>query len=150
MKKDGPVLANILLDGILPEDLRKLETAEEGHTDYYRRPTHPVSGTITYKGQPVPQAYVVFQWADAKEPRRPRADAFTRADGTFTMSTYAADDGAPAGEYTVTVVQRRPLYDEAGKPGPNQLPEKYARAETSGLKVTVKSGQNTFNFDLAP
>jgi hypothetical protein len=148
MKQDGPVLANILLDGILPEDLRTVETGELGAPEYYRKPTHPVRGTVTFQGQPVPQAYVVLQSADPKEPRRVRADAFTQADGSFILSTYTANDGVPAGEYTVTIVQRKPLYDAAGKPGPNQLPPRYANPETSGLKATIKSGPNELNFNL--
>src|SRR3712207_5735814 len=45
MKKDGPVLANLLLDGVLPEDLRAPVTAEEGRPIYNRKPTEPVRGT---------------------------------------------------------------------------------------------------------
>src|SRR5262249_52492987 len=86
MKKAGPVLANSLLDGILPEDLKKVETAEDGVTEYYLRPTHPVRGKIFLDGRPVPGAYVVFQ-AAGKEHRPPRADAMTDADGSFTLST---------------------------------------------------------------
>src|SRR5262249_31162380 len=29
MKKEGPILANVLLDGVVPEDLRSLENGEE-------------------------------------------------------------------------------------------------------------------------
>ncbi len=149
MKKTGPVLANVLLDGVLPEDLRAIETGEAAAPEYHRKPTHPVRGTVTLHGQPVPQAYVVFQ-STSKETGAPRGDAFTEADGSFTLSAYEANDGAPAGDYVVTVTQRKPLFDEAGLPGPNALPERFARPETSGLKFTVKSGANEFDVRLVP
>ncbi len=148
MKKDGPVLANILLDGVLPENLQTIETAEVGVIDHYRRPTHVVRGRVSLDGMPVPGAYVVMQ-QQTKEPRPARADAFTEADGTFRLSTYAAHDGAPAGEYLVTVVWRKPFFDETGKPGPNHLPAKYADPKTSGLRVAVKAGTNELHFELS-
>ncbi len=149
MKKDGPVMANILMDGILGEDLKTIETAEEGVIDYHRRPTQPVRGTVTFDGKPVPGAYVVLQEA-SKQPRPARADAFTDADGSFRLSTYTANDGAPAGEYAVTVVWRKPFHDETGKPGPNHLPAQYADAKTTPLKVTVKFGTNELALALRP
>jgi hypothetical protein len=147
MKKDGPVLANVLLDGILPEDLRTIETGEEAAPDYYRKPTQLVRGKVLFEGQPVGGAEVVLQ-SQTKEPRVPRADALTGADGTFVLGTYAADDGAPVGEYAVTIVWRKPLYDASGKPGKNLLPVRYAKTDTSELKATIKAGQNELVFEL--
>jgi hypothetical protein len=147
MKKDGPVLANILLDGILPENLQAIETAETGVLDYYRRPTHPVRGRILFESTPLANAYVVLN-STSKETRPPRADAFTAADGTFSLSTYTANDGAPAGDYKVTVVWRKPFFTAEGKLGPNLLPARYASAETSGLTFTVKRGENRLDIEL--
>jgi hypothetical protein len=146
MKPNGPVLANLMLDGIYKEDMKPVETAEQGVVNYYRRPTQPVRGQVLYEGIPVPGAYVVFQGTVKERP--PRADAFTRSDGTFTLSTYEADDGAPAGEYNVTVVWRKPFYEPSGKPGPNHLPDKYAKADTTPLKFEVKSGTNEVILQL--
>jgi hypothetical protein len=83
----------------------------------------------------------------AKKPVR-AADALVEPDGTFTLSTYTANDGAPAGDYVVTVVWPKPLYDDLGKPGPNQLPANYAKVETTPLKAIVKAGANDFTFEL--
>jgi hypothetical protein len=47
-----------------------------------------------------------------------------------------------------TVVWRNPQADAEGKIGPNLLPERYSKPETSGLKATVKDGTNEFKFDL--
>jgi hypothetical protein len=65
------------------------------------------------------------------------------ADGTFTLTTYEAGDGAPAGEYQVTVE----WWLASGKPGDdrppaNRLPARYARAETSKLTARIEPGTN--------
>ena len=41
-----------------------------------------------------------------------------------------------------------PLLTEDGKPGPNQLPERYSRPETSGLTARVVDDDNRLDFDL--
>src|SRR5262249_4004521 len=118
MKKDGPVLANILLDGVLREDLATIPSEEEGVAEYYRRPTYPATVRVLYRGEALSGGYVVFQGI-AKEPRQPRADGFIEADGTVRLSTYKANDGVPAGEYAVMVERRQPMFTPEGKPGPN-------------------------------
>jgi hypothetical protein len=148
MKKDGPVLANVLLDGVYPEDMRRPETDEAGRPQVNRRPCHPVAGKVFFDGCPAPNAQVVFHLVNADGKRLTRSgDALVEADGAYVLSTYAAGDGAPVGEYHVTVTWRGPA-DEKGKPGPNLLPERYAKPETSGLRVKVKEGRNDFTFDL--
>jgi hypothetical protein len=147
MKKGGPVLANVLLDGVLREDLRPIETAEEGSVPLYRRQTVPVRGRVTFEGRPAAGAYVVFQ-AQAKEGGPPRADALADADGSFTLSTYEAGDGAVAGKYVVTVVWRKPFFTAEGKPGPNALPARYASPKTSPLVVEVTGGAVAGGYDI--
>ena len=70
------------------------------------------------------------------------------ADGSFALSTYTANDGAPAGEYAVTVVWWNPPVDAEGKPGPNLLPQRYAKPETTPLKAVVKAGPNEVVLEL--
>src|SRR5438034_11414590 len=108
MKKTGPVLANVMLDAILPDDLRTPESNEKGVSTARRQPTHPVRGRIYFDGSPAPGAHVVFQQVDGENGRTTRADALVDADGSFVLSTYKANDGAPAGEYKVTVAWRKP------------------------------------------
>jgi hypothetical protein len=64
------------------------------------------------------------------------------------VSTYRAEDGAPAGQYDVTIVWLPKGYN-----GPleksNKLPGRYSQPATSGLKVEVKASDNvlpTFNL----
>ena len=143
MKKRGPVLANILLDSVLPEDLQVPASAEKGVSTARRLPTQPVRGRVYFEGAPAPGAYVVLESTELTRKLRPiRADAFVEADGSFRPSTYTAFDGVPAGEYGVTVTWRKPLVDAAGKPGPNLVPTRYASTKTSGLKATIRKGDN--------
>ena len=130
MKKAGPVLANILLDGILREDLAPITSDEEGVKRYYLRPTFPVQARVSRKGKPLAGAYVVLN-GTGKEPRQPRADGLVEADGRLRLSTYGAFDGVPAETYGVTVEHRTPRSLPDGTPGPNALPAKYADPKTT-------------------
>lgn len=148
MKKDGPVLANVMLDGVLKEDLTPIGSDEEGVKEFYRRPTHRVEAKVTLDGKPAAGAFVAMR-GTGKEPRQPYADGFVEADGTLRLSSYEAYDGAPAGEYAVTAVLRRPEFTVEGRPGPNLLPARYADAKQSGLTMTVAAGANKVELKLS-
>lgn len=106
-----------------------------------RLPVFPVSGTLVYKGQPLPNALVAFHPTDKSDPRATSSRATTDAEGKFSLSTYEANDGAPAGQYKVTVE----CYKLKGtgknlEPGPNFLPPKYANPATTSLSFQVEPG----------
>jgi hypothetical protein len=149
MKKDGPLLANILLDSVLPEDLSVPRSTEEGQP-YKLLKTVPVQGVVTMDGSPVVGAQVVFSRQVEKSRRTVRADAMTEGDGTFTLSTYRPFDGVPEGKYTVTIVQHRPLRTAEGLPGPNRLPARYASAKTTPLEVEIKTGMGKIDLEVKP
>jgi hypothetical protein len=151
MRKEGPVIANVMLDGILPEDLKRPISDEEGVTVYNRKPTNAVTATVTLDGAPLVGAYVTFFAIDPKDAKKTAriADGFTAADGTITPSTYTAFDGLPEGDYKVTFVLRQPFFEPSGKLGVNRLPERYATTGASEVTAKVKSGKNTLTFDLA-
>ncbi len=148
MKKDGPVLANVLLNSVLTDDLSVPESSEKGVTPAKLPPIHPVRGTVYFEGVPVSGAFVTFSRVVEKTKRTIRADAMTEADGSFQMSTLRANDGVPEGTYQVTIVQRRPLLKPDGTAGPNLLPARYADVKTSGLSVEVKVGVGEVKFEL--
>ena len=58
-------------------------------------------------------------------------------DGKFTLTTFAANDGAPAGDYEVTVEW---WVSKNDKPAVNRLPARYRQPERSGLRATVAGG----------
>ena len=71
--------------------------------------------------------------------------ARTDASGRFQVTTHQPGDGAPAGAYRVTVEYRDLVQegDELARLGPNRLPARYAKRETSGLRCEVTAGTNT-------
>ena len=102
-----------------------------------RKPTFPVAGKVLINGKPAEHATVVLHPVGGGSDDV-KARGKVAADGSFKLTTYDADDGAPAGDYRVTVE----LY-LAGRPdeGPsNRLPAKFSKPETSGLTATVASG----------
>jgi len=149
MKNDGPLIANVLLDGILPENLKTPEVDEPG-TIFKKRPTYPVSGILLLDGKPVANASVRFTETGPKAGKLPlAADALTDEAGHFLLSTYTRNDGCVEGTFLVTVTRK------AGGPGvpvtenapASDLPEKYSGA-TSPLKATVTAGPNEVKLEL--
>jgi hypothetical protein len=108
-----------------------------------RLPVHPVSGSIAFGNKSLEGGLVVFHPVAGSDPRVLPARGVVAADGTFAVTTYESNDGAVVGEYIVTVV-RTPLVERDGDQiaGPNVLPEKYSRAESSDLTVHVQAGPN--------
>ncbi len=112
-----------------------------------RPPVYPVQGRVSFRGKPTANAMVTFHPVNDKHPGAVRPVGHVDDQGNFTLTSYATGDGAPEGEYRVTVVWY--LASRAGGRGAgedtvsrNYLPEKYARAETSQLRATVAKGQN--------
>jgi hypothetical protein len=118
--------------------------------------TAAVSGTVTYKGQPVPNANVSFV-PEASSGRA--ATGLTDANGRFKLGTFSTSDGAILGNYRIGIIARGP--DRPPKPGetgsgmPGELmpgeptiPTKYFAPDTSGLTHEVKRGSNHVQLDL--
>lgn len=107
-------------------------------------PVFPVKGTITFKGQPIQGAVVVLHPKAQGPIPAPTPRANVDAQGNFAVTTYASGDGAPEGEYTVTVQWYKPVKGEGGdlKAGPNVIPAKYSRPAQSDLKIVVATGPN--------
>lgn len=147
MKKTGPVLANIKLDSILPDDLRVPETQETGVTTPKRKPAQPVRAKVFYQGVPPVGASVVLTSVGDASPAV-RADGLVEADGSVRLSTYGAFDGVPTGTYAVTITWRQPYIDAQGKPGPNQIPAAYAQVATTPLKAEIQEGENDLVFEV--
>jgi hypothetical protein len=67
----------------------------------------PVTGRVLLNGKAVPHAFVVFHPVVLDSANvRPHAQA--DGNGSFLLSTYDDRDGAPAGEYRITVQQYKP------------------------------------------
>jgi hypothetical protein len=110
-----------------------------------------VSGKVTYKGQPVEKGTIAFVSTD---PARPNASGVLGAGGAYDLQTHEPGDGAQLGEYVVTISGKDPEAFNTEAPGEpvkkqkSLVPLKYENPDSSGLKKTVESGSNTFDFDL--
>jgi 3',5'-cyclic AMP phosphodiesterase CpdA len=148
MKKDVPVIANVMLDGILPEDLKLPDTEEPGSKRKAVK-TFPVAGVVTIDGKPLAGATVSFYRLNTETERYVNvADGLTDTEGRYKLTTYAKFDGCPAGEFVVTVVKTGRGYYDGETDEKNKLPAAYATAAKSEIKVKVAEGSNEFNLDL--
>jgi len=124
--------------------------------------TAKVTGKVTYKNKPVINASVIFQPKGGKS-----ASGTTNDEGVFVLTTTTDGDGAVAGEHTVTIIainpdggagmgidQNEEIMEKESSGETNikkstKIPEKYGSATTSGLKFTVKAGEeNSAEFKL--
>jgi hypothetical protein len=109
-----------------------------------RRKLYPVRGKVLFEGQPAEGALVTLHALDASDPMEVAPRAYVQAGGSFAIGTYASGDGAPAGEYKVSVVWLPPDARERALSGsfPTKLPASYSDPKTSGLRGEVKEQPN--------
>ena len=109
--------------------------------------TAPVTGSVTYQGNPVLDGLVTFHPQGTGNPALGNVDE----NGNFELTTYEKGDGAVLGEHVVTV-QVMPAAAvpgmEAETGGGISIPKKYNRPETSPLKVQIKAGTNEFQLKV--
>lgn len=109
----------------------------------------PVSGSVSVKGgAPVPRGTIRFTRTDKKV----SAVGDINAKGEFKLSSKAKDDGAPAGEYTVTFggTNEGGTYDRPMEKVVEIISSKYNSDATTDVKLTVKPGSNSFKIELEP
>lgn len=105
---------------------------------------YPVSGIVLLDGKPLAEAEVVFHPPADLERKFPKPTAQSDVEGRFRLTTQQPFDGAPAGEYMLTVELREPRLagEEMVRDGANLLPPRYASPTESGLRFTVTAGTN--------
>lgn len=104
---------------------------------------YPVTGRLTVKGKPADGA-VVRLYPAGGGPHMPAG--VVQPDGSFALTTFDPGDGAPAGEYKVTVTWRPAKKSTMDPDGPDKLAGKYADPAGSKLAATVALGPT----DLPP
>jgi hypothetical protein len=114
---------------------------------------HPVEGKVVWKdGTPAKElagGQVVFDLPEKKLSAR----GVIREDGTFRLTSLNPDDGAPAGDYKVLILEHRKNANADGTQlAPPILDPRYADHKTSDLTATVSPGPNTVTLtvDRAP
>jgi hypothetical protein len=119
----------------------------------------PVTGTVTYKKTTPPAgALVVFHAANPDLEKAIQGKPVGRVDddGKFRLSTYAEGDGAPPGDYGVTIDWRKAgkepkfAFGDAGSgAGRPVLDPKFSNPSAPLLKATVTAnGPNDFHFEV--
>jgi hypothetical protein len=121
----------------------------------------PVSGKVTYKGQPLTSGTINFLPEDPNTGRP--AVGEIQPDGSFQLTTQTPGDGAMGGKYKVSISAYE--VDKSQGASPPQggvadqvavaraqrkslIPEKYSATDVSGLAATVGPGSTSFQFDL--
>lgn len=119
-----------------------------GEADYDTIPTHPVTGQITVNGAPAKGAIVRFTpktpQPGSKYPLLPSGKA--NEEGVYQLTTYEGADGAPVGDYIITVEWPDPAWRPPGgglpPPPPDRLMGRFADPKASQLSATVVEGEN--------
>ena len=101
-----------------------------------RKTVYPVTGKVLFEGRPAAGAVVQFHPQDKADKNALAPLGEVGADGTFRLTTYAHEDGAPAGRYAVTVSWGVP---SKGGDGYDRLlvPGRYLSPATSKLTAEV-------------
>ena len=119
----------------------------------------PVSGTVTYKGQPLASGNVSFMPEDLSI-GRPASGVIE--GGSYRMTTMSPDDGVIPGKYRVAIgatekvdlgpapagggMMDQVVVAKAARKAKSLIPPKYNDATQSGLTVEVPGG--SYDFDL--
>jgi hypothetical protein len=98
----------------------------------------PAKGVVTIDGQPVGDILVQFMPDIEKDGQGPSSQGTTANDGSFTLRTFAGEDGAALGNHVVTFIDTtrdEPPQGQEGKP--SRVPPRYGTA-IGGMRVLVE------------
>jgi hypothetical protein len=131
---------------------------------------YPVSGTVTYNGNPLEKGEISFVSEDLKSNLGASGQI---TNGSYTLSTGGNDDGAQVGKYKVTVTAKEdfvakakadfqretkqqesnyipPQYiAKAGAAAKSLVPTGYGDVRTTTLTAEVKAESNKLDFKLS-
>lgn len=123
--------------------------------------TIPVSGVVTLNGDPIEGAQIAFLSTDGKSRG---GFATSKDDGSFSASTFQANDGVLPGKYSVTVVKYPAMDSDVGvdmdseeytgeevaeaEEIKNLLPAKYAEKSTTEFAFEFELGQSQTDLKL--
>jgi hypothetical protein len=102
----------------------------------------PVRGEVFVQGRPAIGAAITFFPLQVEQPHE-IPTAVVGEDGSFRLTTVSAFDGAPPGEYAITITWCESYRDEGEtRSGPDWFRGRYAHPSWSGLKATIQPGDN--------
>ncbi len=103
--------------------------------------TYPCKGMVRVNGKPVKDARVAFYYQGDLGGRTIVPMAWTEEDGSFVLSTFRSEDGAPAGDYEVTIIWPQYRNMRSGD-GPDRLQGRFADGKKGGLRAQVEAKDN--------
>ncbi len=119
-------------------------------------PVFPVKGKLIMDGKPMIAAAIIFNPVQKfpKEAAKLLPRAIADENGDFTVSTYGDGDGAPAGDYKITIswkgAEAVEMTDGARGELEEKAPEGYQSPRMSRIRIKVKEEPNTLpTWDLA-
>lgn len=105
------------------------------------KPVVPVKGQVLVDGKPAAGALVIFHPMNDTDPKAVRPSAYVDEQGYFALTSYTNQDGAPEGDYAVTVVWPMPNPEaDDGAPGTDRLQGRYNSFRSTGLRARIGTG----------
>jgi hypothetical protein len=109
---------------------------------HHRKVVYPVHGQVfDNKDKPAAGAMVVFHPVGGAPDDIDKPRAFVADDGSFALTTYEKDDGAPEGEYVVTIEWRPKSANpfDAKKMQPDHLKGRYSDVKRSRIRFKIEA-----------
>ncbi len=105
-----------------------------------RKPVYSARGKVLVGTEPAKDALVVLYPMDEKEVEGPNPYGRVDGNGDFVLSSYADNDGAPAGEYIVTIEWRPLSTNHLGRQveGPDRFKGRYAQIDRKNPKLRAR------------
>ncbi|MCA9174974.1 MAG: hypothetical protein KDB14_10880 [Planctomycetales bacterium] len=133
-----------LWDSVITATIIVLVVSSVGCEAEHAIATFPVSGTVSINGEAPVGAIVGLHPSDGDfDEIGSRPAGQVGSDGTFKVSTFGIQDGAPAGNYRVTVFW--PQYPGRDDPGEDRLRGRLALPDQSDIMVSITEGDNTLD-----
>ncbi len=116
--------------------------------------TVPVSGRVTWQGEPLGEGRIVFHpQAVAKGLRERPAIGELDEQGRFALSTFRTGDGAVPGDYRVCVFSyvsdQASAEDDVSIPETVwRIPQRYGNPQQSGLTATIPAGSKPLSLEF--
>lgn len=104
----------------------------------------PVRGQVLVGDKPLAEARVIFHPLSEQPVGVPKPMGVCDEEGRFELSTFDVYDGAPAGQYAITVEYRELKYvgEEEIRAGRDLVPPEFGDLKKTILKYEVVLGEN--------
>jgi hypothetical protein len=109
---------------------------------FERVPVYPVCGQLFIHGKAAVNARIQLHDLSDIALGRLRPHAIVQADGSYRLTTFNTEDGAPVGTYAVTVTWPAPPKRRFDPEGPDQLKGRYADPRRPLRKVVIIPAEN--------